>query len=238
MACKSKSIHFSAMALVLGLFLASALPVQAAQTEMTREKAGILTGSSIAGAVLGGPIGFVLGVAAGDWLGDSVNIAAESEIERERMQQESNQLRDELTLMQNKLDQVREQLLLAQQESGRYQGLALDSLQITVMFNTAGDTLTERDKNRLNRLVRLLNKHGQVQIQLTGYADPRGEEGYNIKLSERRAQSVYSYLVGQGIAGDRIFTSGKGALQSQATKGNYDAYAMERVVTIELREDT
>ena len=234
---KNNSNRLSAMALALGLTIMAAAPVQAqerAQGEWTTAKTSVMAGTSIAGALLGGPVGFVLGVAAGDWLGTSVNQADESE----RLAGERDLLKDELAQLQQQLDETRMQLVASQQETGRYQDLALDSLQLTVMFDTAGDTLNGRDKMRLEHLVRLLTEHQQVSVQLTGYADPRGEDGYNIQLSERRAASVKTYLIGHGISAERIFTKGEGALMSQAAKGNYDAYAMERVVTIELKDES
>ncbi|MCL6269687.1 OmpA family protein [Sansalvadorimonas sp. 2012CJ34-2] len=234
---KNNNSRLSAMALALGLTVMTALPVQAQEKphgEWTTAKTSVMAGTSIAGALLGGPIGFVLGVAAGDWLGTSVNKAEEGE----RLAGERDRLMDELAQLQQQLDETQTQLVAARQETGRYQDLALDSLQLTVMFDTAGDTLNDRDKNRLDHLVRLLNEHEQISVQLTGYADPRGEESYNIQLSERRAESVKSYLIDHGIAAERVFTKGEGALKSLAKNGNYDAYAMERVVTIELREES
>ena len=232
----NNNFRFSTLALALGLSIAAALPVQAAQQEQKSEwtvaKSSVMAGTSIAGAVIGGPVGFVLGVAAGDWLGTSVNKAEKSDV----LAGERDQLKDELAQLQQQLDETQTQLMVAQKEAGRYQDLALDSLQLTVMFDTAGDTLNSRDQLRLDHLIRLLEEHQQVLVQLTGYADPRGDKGYNLKLSERRAASVKDYLLGHGISDDRVFTKGEGAMQSSAEKGNYDAYAMERVVTIELRE--
>ncbi len=47
-------------------------------------------------------------------------------------------------------------------------------------------------------------------IQLTGHADRSGSRRYNQSLSERRAASVKSFLVGQGVAANGIAILGKG----------------------------
>lgn len=47
-------------------------------------------------------------------------------------------------------------------------------------------------------------------VVITGHADRIGSDKYNQKLSEQRAQSVKAYLVGKGIAADRLNAVGKG----------------------------
>ncbi len=220
--------RMSALTLALGMSFAAAMPAQAADTqksEWTTEKSSIVAGTTIAGAALGGPIGLVLGVAAGDWLGDNVNQATEVKSVKE----ERDQALAELT-------RVQQELVAAKVEAGRYQTLALNSLQLNVMFSTAGDTLTVSDKLRLDGVVRLLDEHQELKVSLAGFADPRGETEFNQKLSARRAASVHKYLESQGIEAVRIQTEAYGASRSVAKKNNMDEYAMERVVTIRILE--
>ena len=241
---KNKQSSFTTLVMALGLSAVMALPAQASDmtgdmssnSEWSKEKTGIMAGTSIAGAVLGGPIGFVLGVAAGDWLGDSVNTAKTADTLQQNLEQERDQALAQLETVETRLETMENRLALAQQEAGRYQSLALDSLQLNVMFRTADHELSIRDKARLNVLVRLLNEKPDVQVQLAGFADPRGRDKANLELSHRRAKSVQDYLLGQGVEAGRILTSAYGASHSQAEQGNLDAYALERIVTIELQE--
>ncbi|GGY61816.1 porin OmpA [Cellvibrio zantedeschiae] len=48
------------------------------------------------------------------------------------------------------------------------------------------------------------------KIVITGYTDRLGSDEYNQKLSERRAQAVKDYIIGQGVAGERLVIEGKG----------------------------
>jgi OOP family OmpA-OmpF porin len=48
------------------------------------------------------------------------------------------------------------------------------------------------------------------KITVVGYSDRLGAKDYNMKLSERRAQSVKEYLVSKGVSADRIDAVGKG----------------------------
>jgi OOP family OmpA-OmpF porin len=47
-------------------------------------------------------------------------------------------------------------------------------------------------------------------ILAIGHTDRKGTKAYNQKLSERRAAAVKNYLVGKGIAPNRIHADGKG----------------------------
>lgn len=47
-------------------------------------------------------------------------------------------------------------------------------------------------------------------VVVTGYTDRIGSEKYNMKLSQRRADAVKTYMVDQGIDGNRIETAAKG----------------------------
>jgi outer membrane protein OmpA-like peptidoglycan-associated protein len=73
-----------------------------------------------------------------------------------------------------------------------------------------------------------------LQVKLDGYADPRGDADYNLSLSQQRVDSVAQALVAAGIEPSRIETFYHGAHASTASSGDYDAYALERKVRIQL----
>ncbi len=58
-------------------------------------------------------------------------------------------------------------------------------------------------------------------IKLTGHADERGPEVYNMALGQRRAGRVQSYLVSSGVDASRIETSSMGELMADDL-GGYD----------------
>jgi OOP family OmpA-OmpF porin len=47
-------------------------------------------------------------------------------------------------------------------------------------------------------------------VTITGYTDRLGSDKYNQKLSEQRAHAVKQYLVGKGVAAERLNAVGKG----------------------------
>ena len=64
---------------------------------------------------------------------------------------------------------------------------------------------------KLDAIADLLKANSQVSnVVITGYTDRLGSDKYNLKLSQRRAEAVKSYLVGKGIESSRLNTVGKG----------------------------
>jgi OOP family OmpA-OmpF porin len=48
------------------------------------------------------------------------------------------------------------------------------------------------------------------RVTITGHTDRLGTDSYNLKLSQRRAEAVKSYLVGKGVEARRLVAVGKG----------------------------
>ena len=70
--------------------------------------------------------------------------------------------------------------------------------------------LTEASTESLDSLIILLNDNPNVTIELSAHCDYKGSDAYNLRLSQRRAESVVSYLIKKGIAKDRLVAKGYG----------------------------
>lgn len=62
----------------------------------------------------------------------------------------------------------------------------------------------------LDELARVMQRYPSMEIELISYTDARGEEYYNLELSQKRAQSAKEYLAERGIAYNRIKSFGFG----------------------------
>jgi outer membrane protein OmpA-like peptidoglycan-associated protein len=62
----------------------------------------------------------------------------------------------------------------------------------------------------LDKLVLVLNKYPDTNIEIQGHTDDVGSDSYNKGLSERRATAVSTYVQGKGIAAGRVTTKGYG----------------------------
>lgn len=68
-------------------------------------------------------------------------------------------------------------------------------------------------RDKLDKLVGDLQGVDYEQVVVVGHADRIGTPEYNQRLSERRAESVKRYLVGQGMEADKISTEGRGEFE-------------------------
>ncbi len=71
-------------------------------------------------------------------------------------------------------------------------------------------TLTESSTASLDSLIILLNDNPNVTIELSAHCDYKGSDAYNVRLSQKRAESVVDYLIKGGIAADRLIAKGYG----------------------------
>jgi peptidoglycan-associated lipoprotein len=75
-----------------------------------------------------------------------------------------------------------------------------------VYFDYDAYNLDSDDQRSLASQIAWLKQFPSTRVEVQGHADERGTRDYNIALGERRAQSVKSFLVAQGIAENRIQT--------------------------------
>ena len=75
-----------------------------------------------------------------------------------------------------------------------------------VYFDYDAYNLDSDDQRSLSSQIAWLKQYPSTRVEVQGHADERGTRDYNIALGERRAQSVKSFLVAQGIAETRIQT--------------------------------
>lgn len=83
--------------------------------------------------------------------------------------------------------------------------LAADTL---FAFNKAD--LKPEGKKALDNVVEQAKALKVEVIVAVGYTDRIGSDAYNLKLSQKRAAAVKTYLVSKGIPADKVYTEGKG----------------------------
>lgn len=70
----------------------------------------------------------------------------------------------------------------------------------------------------LDAVVDVMIRHPEIQkVQIEGYTDAVGSDQYNLRLSQRRAESVRQYLIAHGVAADRLVAKGFGESNPIAT---------------------
>jgi len=206
------------------------------QAASKQQNIGLFTGLAV-GAAAGGPIGAVVGAAAGAWIGDRYHrqIVAREALKEDLARKEADE--QQLALRLSALD---DSLQASQAESERLSSVLARAkeLSMQVSFRTDDSELGVQDVARVQELASLAAALPAVKIQIDGYADPRGSQGYNQQLSEERAQQVADVLKSAGVDPQRLIVQGHGASEAQSAQGDLDGYALERRVTVRLSMDT
>jgi outer membrane protein OmpA-like peptidoglycan-associated protein len=68
----------------------------------------------------------------------------------------------------------------------------------------------------LDQAAESLKAWGDVKVEVAGHTDSRSSDAYNMTLSQNRANAVREYLVGKGIAAERLTAKGYGESQPVA----------------------
>ncbi len=78
-----------------------------------------------------------------------------------------------------------------------------------ILFDFDSDEVKTSARENIKNLVTSLNDNPDTDILVIGHTDATGTDRYNQGLSERRAKSVSTYAISQGLAKSRIATQGR-----------------------------
>lgn len=112
-----------------------------------------------------------------------------------------------------------------------------EALKVTfdsgILFATNSSTLSDASRSALRKLAVSLNENPDTDIKIVGYTDNTGKVDYNQTLSEKRAKSVYDYMmVDLGVSGRRMEYEGKGVHDPVASNDTPEGRALNRRVEI------
>lgn len=106
------------------------------------------------------------------------------------------------------------------------------TLNGSVLFETNKSAVRAAATHRLDQLAQVLLAERSATITVMGYTDSEGTNAHNQTLSENRATTVRDYLVGQGVASDRITSEGLGESNPVASNSTATGRANNRRVEI------
>lgn len=246
MSILSKKVRLGTVGITVAAMSLAALPASAAETAGTRqnpsrqENIGVFTGIAV-GAAAAGPIGAVVGAVAGAWLGDRYHrqsvanhsLAAQNHdltASLDRSEEERQGLAGKLDLATQSLAATQEQ----RAELDRAVQLS-DDIETDVAFRTADASINSMQLPALRKIGALAaSLPTGAKVQIDGYADPRGPATLNDDLSLRRAEAVALTLEKAGCPEDRLVIAAHGSSESTSPRGDLDAYAFDRRVTVRL----
>ena len=198
------------------------------------ENIGVGAGSVI-GAIAGGPVGFIVGAAIGAKIGDTMHNKNEaidtltvslegSRVSVADLKNDVRNLNTDIDTLGTELERIQD---IARPElvSLLQAGIAMD-----LLFRTDEHVLADTTGGRLAELAGTLANMPDVRIQLDGFADERGDDDYNLQLSQKRVEFVRDQLVAAGIQPSRISVTAHG--EATAQDDTADSYALERRVNL------
>jgi OOP family OmpA-OmpF porin len=100
----------------------------------------------------------------------------------------------------------------------------------TFLFGLNKSDLKPEVLPALNNAVNILRENPDLKVEIQGYTCNLGSAAYNQKLSEKRALSVYHYLVDRGIAKRRLSVKGYGLLNPAYSNDTEEGRAKNRRV--------
>lgn len=106
------------------------------------------------------------------------------------------------------------------------------TLSGSVLFASNQAMLLPAAQTRLNEVAKALLETDDRNLVIEGHTDSQGSAGYNIGLSQRRADAVRSYLISRGYTSDRIQAHGIGEDRPVANNANTEGRANNRRVEI------
>jgi len=173
---------------------------------------------AVIGAAAGGATGAVIGKAAGNTalgaiLGATVGGVTGAVIGRQ-MDKQAEEIKKEVPDAQ--VIRVGEGIVI--------------EFKSQILFGFDQSNLTTEARGNLDKLVTILQKYPDTDIEVQGHTDSKGTTKYNDALSERRASAVSHYLSGKGIAASRLKIVGFGETMPKYSNAAEEGQSQNRRV--------
>lgn len=113
-----------------------------------------------------------------------------------------------------------------------------EGIQVTfesgLLFDFDSDQVKPTAATNLRNLAASLAKYPGSDLLIVGHTDSKGEDGYNQALSERRARATAAYLTSQGVALNRLRTSGRGEAEPVGDNTSASGQSQNRRVEVAI----
>ena len=115
-----------------------------------------------------------------------------------------------------------------------YSALEAEGRVVTegVFFDTGSATLRPESFAVVQEIAAMLQEHPELRVRIEGHTDNEGDPASNQALSEQRARTVQTMLIGLGVAADRLEAAGMGQTQPVASNDTAEGRAQNRRVEL------
>ena len=103
-----------------------------------------------------------------------------------------------------------------------------------IHFDYDQDLIKPEDRPILDRKAEIMKANPAVRVRISGHADSRGSDEYNLVLGNKRALAARQYLIGRGVDGGRIDVTSFGEERPADPAENEAAWAQNRRAEFEI----
>jgi peptidoglycan-associated lipoprotein len=104
-----------------------------------------------------------------------------------------------------------------------------------ILFDFDKADIRQSERSKIADVQTYLRQNTGAELAIEGFADPRGTDRYNLRLSERRVQAVRDALVSAGVSSNRIRIGAQGEKQRNCGEDTEDCFQRNRRVEIFVR---
>jgi peptidoglycan-associated lipoprotein len=108
------------------------------------------------------------------------------------------------------------------------------AIENVIYFDLDESALADESRSALEAKAPVLLRHPSLRIRITGHADERGSDEYNLALGLRRAAEAKRYLAALGIPEDRIEIVTLGEERPAVQGHSEEAWALNRRAEFEV----
>lgn len=231
----------SAAALAAVLLLSGCSSIKNTWDGMSQTGQGATAGGTI-GAAVGTGVGALIG-GKGTWIGALVGgalgagtgalVGNHMDKQKKALEEQLSQMQDQENRNSQDIQDIKVQMVKDRND--------LDAIKLVlgdaVLFQTGKSNLSAAADATLNRVAYNLKQFPDTDVTVVGYTDNTGSEQLNQNLSEKRAESVVSYLESQGIAASRLKAVGMGENDPVASNSTSEGRAQNRRVEMFITAD-
>jgi outer membrane protein OmpA-like peptidoglycan-associated protein len=116
--------------------------------------------------------------------------------------------------------------------------MAFLTKNILIYFDRNSTKIDIQQLETLGDIAFYLSRNANISIIVEGYTDSHGNYVYNLNLSQLRANTVKSYLVGHGVANSQISAIGLGPQNPIGDNANREGRSKNRRVEIKFKLET
>jgi len=213
-----KKISAIAFAITMTLTFANC---EATKNANNKQKGGVIgaAGGAIIGAIIGNNVGdgnnSEIGAVIGGVIGGTAGVLI-----GKRMDEQAKKIETEIPGAE--VERVDNGIVVTFDENSG------------VYFDTNKAYINSKSKVTLDKLANIFMEFPDTKILVVGHTDSTGAADYNMDLSERRAKSVTSYLISDGIASSRFETLWYGETQPKYDNTTAEGRAKNRRVNVAI----